>query len=165
MSGPCYPYTKDALFAYLPTLYYNPTMAVKTQLEAKIFQALLARLNTMSGGYDIVEPGETYPTSADTAFIVVQDVRFEPDALYIGATSSNENRGMLSLSVMTPLSWSHSQTLGIAGLIRDHFPKSLTLTYSDVQLEILRTPYIDGNAMRDESWKRVNVMVRWRAAG
>lgn len=119
----------------------------------------------MSGGYDIVEPSETYPTSADTAFIVVQDVRFEPDPLYIGGTSSDEHRGTFSLSVMTPIAWSHSQTLGIAGLIRDHFPKTLKLTYSDVTVEILRTPFIDGNTMRDESWNRCNVMIRWRGAG
>ena len=140
-------------------------MAVKTQLDAKIFTALITRLGTMTGGYDIVEPGETYPTAADEAFIVVQDVRFEPDPRYVGGTSPDEHRGIFSLSVMTPLAWSHSQTLGIAGLIRDHFPKTLKLTYSDVNVEILRTPFIDGNTMRDESWNRCNVMVRWRCAG
>lgn len=140
-------------------------MAVKTQLDAKVYQALINRLNTMSGGYDVVEPGQTYPTAADTAFILVQDVRFEPDAPFIGGTSSDEHRGMFSLSIMTPLSWSHSQTLGIAGVIRDHFPKTLDLYYSDVKVEIMRTPYIDGNTMRDESWNRCNVMIRWRAAG
>ena len=135
------------------------------QLDAKIYTALITRLKTMSGGYSIVEPGQTYPTSADTAFIVVQDVRFDPTSPYIGGNTPNENRGVFSLAVMTPLSWAHTQSLGIAGLIRDHFPKTLKLTYSDVNVEILRTPFIDGNTMRDESWNRCNVMVRWRCAG
>lgn len=140
-------------------------MSVKTQLDAKIYSALIARLNTMSGGYDIVEPGQTYPSAADEAFIVVQDVRFEPDAPYVGWSTADEHRGAFSLSVMTPLAWTHNQTLGIVGLIRDHFPKSLKLTQNDVRVEILRTPFVSGSPRRDEGWTRADVMVRWRAAG
>lgn len=140
-------------------------MSVKSNLDAKVYLALINRLNTMSGGYDIVEPGQTYPTAANTAFIVVQDVRLEPSSPYIGGTTSNENRGMFSLAIMTPLSWTHAQALGIAGLVRDHFPKSSKYTQDDVTVEILQTPSYVGNAMRDESWNRLPVDIRWRCAG
>lgn len=140
-------------------------MPVKSNLDAKIYLALLTRLQSMSGGYDIVEPGETYPTSADTAFIIVQDVRFEPTSPFQGATTQNENRGLFSLAVMTPLAWTHAQTLGITGLVRDHFPKSSKHAYDDVTVEILETPSYVGNADRDESWNRLPVNIRWRAAG
>ena len=138
---------------------------IVNQLDAKVYTALITRLNTMSGGYDIVEPGETYPTAADTAFIVVQDVRLDPVSRYVGGNTPNENRGLFNLAVMTPLAWTHSQTLGIAGLIRDHFPKSAKYTYSDVTVEILETPAYVGNSDRDVSWNRLPVNIRWRAAG
>lgn len=140
-------------------------MAVKTQLDAKIYLALLTRLQSMSGALTLVQPGETYPTSADAAFIVVQDVRFEPESRYIGGTTDNENRGLFSLAVMTPLSWNHSQTLGIAGLVRAHFPKSTRYTQDDVTVEILETPSYVGNAERDEAWNRLPVNIRWRCPG
>lgn len=138
---------------------------IVNQLDAKIYTALITRLNTMSGGYDIVEPGETYPTAADTAFIVVQDVRLDPTSPYIGGNTPNENRGVFSLAVMTPLPWNHSQSLGIVGMIRDHFPKSSKYICSDVTVEILETPSYVGNSERDDSWNRVPVNIRWRAAG
>lgn len=140
-------------------------MTIRSQFDAKAYLALITRLQSMGGSHPIVEPGQTYPTSADEAFIVVQDVRFEPDTPYIGGNTANENRGVFSLAVMVPLSWSHVQGLGIAGLVRDHFPKSAKYTYDDVTVEILDTPSCIGNAYRDESWNRIPVNVSWRAAG
>lgn len=140
-------------------------MPVKSQLDAKIYLALISRLKLMSGGYTIVEPHETYPTAADTAFLVVQDVRFDPTAPYVGGNSSNENTGQFVVSVMTPLSWTHAQILGIAGLIRDHMPKTAKYTESDVTVEITATPYYNGNSRRDDSFNRIDVVIGWRAAG
>ncbi len=140
-------------------------MPVKSNLDAKIYLALYNRLAAMSGGYDIVQPGETYPTAADTAFIIVQDVRFEPSSPFQGSPTQSENRGLFNLAVMTPLAWSHVQTLGVAGLVRAHFPKSSKYTYDDVIVEILETPSYVGNADRDEAWNRLPVNIRWRCAG
>lgn len=140
-------------------------MPVKTQLDAKIYQALLSRLQSMSGGYDAVEPGQSYPAESNTAFIIVSDVRFEPTSPYAGGNTSNENRGNFNLSVMVPLEWTHSQGLGVAGLIRSHFPKSSKHTEDDVIVEILETPSYVGVSYRDASWNRIPVSVRWRCAG
>lgn len=140
-------------------------MTVKSNLDAKIFLALLTRLQTMSGGYDIVQPGATYPTSADKAFIVVQDIRFDPEARFVGADTENENRGLFALSIMTPINWTHTQQLGIAGMIRDHFSKAAKYTYDDVTVVILDTPSYVGNSRRDESFNRLDAQFRWRASG
>jgi len=140
-------------------------MSVKTSIDGKIYLALLNRLNTMSGGYDIVEPNDIYPTDQGQAFIVVQDVRFDPDTPYIGGSSSNEYRGTFSLSVMAPLSWTHAQVLSVAGVVAAHFPKSSKYTYDDTRVEILQTPYYSGNSRRDEGFHRVDVLIPWRAAG
>jgi hypothetical protein len=135
-----------------------------TQLDAKIWTALRTRLATMPGGYAIVDPGQTYPASADTAFILLQDVRFDPATPYIGGNDPAEYRGQLALLVMTPLSWTHSQSLGIVGLIRAHFPIGAKYASGDARVEILQTPSA-GTAYRDGAWNRVPVAVRWRAAG
>jgi len=134
------------------------------QLSAKIYLALLTRLQAMPGDYPIVEPGQTYPTEADTAFIVVQDVRFDPVPRYTNAGASDEHRGTFALAVMTPLEWSHVQSLGIEGLVRDHMPRGGKYTYDDVTVDILETPFA-GTAYRDAAWNRLPVNVRWRAAG
>ncbi len=139
-------------------------MTLVTQLDYKIYAALRDRLLTMSGGYDIVEPGETYPTSADTAFILVQDVRFDPTSRYVGGDTPDEHRGQFALAVMTPLEWTHAQGLGIAGLVRAHFPKAGKYTKDDARVEILDTPSA-GTAYRDEAWNRLPVTIRWRCSG
>jgi hypothetical protein len=139
-------------------------MALIEQLDAKIYQALKARLDTMSGGIAVVEPDETYPTESDTPFIVVQDVRFEPDPRCIGDNTRDEHRGTFELAVMAPLEWTHSQLLGVAGIVRSHFPKSLKLYYDDVKVDIHRTPFA-GLTYRDGPFNRLPVSIRWRCSG
>ena len=140
-------------------------MTIIPQLEAKIYKALIDRLDLMPGGYAIVEPGENYPTQADTPFIVVQDVRFEPTSPFVGGSTQNENRGQFSLAVMVPLEWTHFNALTVAGLIRAQFPKSAKYVNDGVTVCILETPSYVGNAYRDGPFNRLPVSVRWRAAG
>lgn len=135
------------------------------QLDAKIYLALRDRLDTLTGGYAIVEPNETYPTEADVAFIVIQDVRLEPAKVGIGNDDPDEHRGIFNLAVMTPLGWTHGQSLGIAGLIRAHMPKSGKYVNNDVTVKILDTPYYSGNSYRDGAFNRLPVSVKWRATG
>jgi len=132
-----------------------------TQIDAKIWEALKDHLDAMSGGFPIVLPGETYPTDADVAFIVVTDVRFGNVRIYIGSTADDQHGGTLSLSVMVPLSWTHTQQLGVAGIIRQHFAKDTKL---DVLVEIVKTADI-GTAYRDGAFNRLPVNVNWRAMG
>ena len=139
-------------------------MPLIQQLDAKIWLALKARLDTLPGGYPLVVDDETYPTEADSAFILVQDVRFDPEPRYANAGAPDEHRGQFSLAVMTPIEWTKTQRLGVAGLVRAHMPRSAKYTYQDCTVEILETPFI-GNAFRDGPFNRVPVTVRWRTAG
>ena len=132
-----------------------------TYLDAKIFKALNDRLDTMSGGYTIVEPNEVYEPSADEAFIFEQDVRFDNVRPHIDTGSSDWQTGVFSLAVMTPISWSYSQSLGIVGLIQDHFPKDLQITVSDVLVKITHKPQAIGNGYRDGNLFRIPVSIRW----
>lgn len=140
-------------------------MSLKSNIDSKVYYGLLTHLQSMAGGYPIVEPGEVYPTDAGTPFIVVQDVRFDPDSPYIGGSTADENRGNFNLAVMTPLAWSHTQNLGVAGQIASHFPKGEKIAYSDVLIQLLQTPKYVGNSFRDAGFMRTPIDIRWRCAG
>jgi hypothetical protein len=139
-------------------------MPLITQLDAKIWLAIKVRLDTFPGGYPVIDPGQTYPTNAGQAFILAQDVRFDPVVQYAGNASPDEHRGQIALAVMTPLEWSHAQTLGLAGAVRAHFPKGAKYIYQDCTVQILNTPYTE-TAYRDGPFNRLPVIIRWRCAG
>jgi hypothetical protein len=139
-------------------------MALIAQLDAKIYLALITRLKLMPGGYAIVEPGQTYPTTGNVPFILVQDVRFDPVARYVGNSEPDEHRGLFSIAVMTPLDWTHTQGMGIAGAIRSHMPKGASYSNGGATVQILQTPSA-GTAYRDGAWNRLPVSVRWRCSG
>jgi len=129
-------------------------------IEARIYKALIDRLKIMSGGYAVVEPGQNYPTAANTAFINVVDFRRPVDRVYIGSTDDDLHQGSLECAVMVPLSWTHAQLIGIGQLIKSHFPK-------DMQLDVLRidkSPMV-GTDYRDGPYNRLPVSIEWRAVG
>ena len=132
-----------------------------TQIDAKIWEALKSHIATMPGGFDIVEPSGIYPTDTTAAFIVLTDVRFGNVRLYIGSTADDQHGGSLSLAVMAPLDWTHTQLLGVAGIIRNHFVKDTKLAGL---VEITKTPDV-GIAYRDGAFNRLPVNVTWRAMG
>lgn len=142
-------------------------MPLITNLDAKIYGALRDRLATMSGGYYINEPGDTYDPPANTAFLLTDDVRFDPDRPYTNTDAPDWHTGSFMVAVITPATWTHMQRMGIVGLIRDHFHKDLRLTYSDLNVKIRETPFVAGSAYRDDAigMMRVPVEIRWRAWG
>jgi hypothetical protein len=129
-------------------------------IEARIYKALIDRLKTMSGGYEVVEPGQKYPTAANAAFINVVDFRRPVDRVYAASTADDLHMGILECAVMVPTAWTHMQLIGIGMLIKSHFPK-------DLRLDVLR---IDKSAMimssyLDGAFVRLPVSISWRALG
>lgn len=142
-------------------------MPLITNLDAKIYGALRDRLAAMSGGYHISEPGETYDPPANVPFLLIDDLRFDPNRPYTNTDASDWHTGALAVSILTPATWTHMQRMGVAGLIREHFPKDLRLTYSDATVVIRETPFVAGSAYRDGAigMMRLPVLIRWRAWG
>jgi len=131
-----------------------------SNIEARIYKAMIDRLIAMSGGYAVIEPGQNYPAAANVAFINVVDFRRPVDRVYIGSTDDDLHQGSLECAVMVPASWTHSQLIGIGMLIKAQFPK-------DLQLDVLRidkTAMI-GTAYRDGAFLRLPVSIEWRAVG
>lgn len=142
-------------------------MPLITNLDAKIYAALRDRLATMSGGYYISEPGETYDPPANVPFLLADDVRFDPSREYVNTDAPDWHTGSFMVSVITPATWTHMQRMGIVGLIRAHFTKDLMLQYSDARIKIRETPFVAGSAYRDDAigMMRVPVEIRWWAWG
>ena len=130
-------------------------------IDAKIWEALKARLASMTGGYHIVYDSEPYPTNAATAFIVVSDFRNEAERVYIGTNDDDLYQGALQLSIMTPLSWNHTQALGVAGIIKQHFTKDLIL---GGLVSLTAIPSVTAS-YRDGPYNRIPVSIPWRALG
>jgi hypothetical protein len=140
-------------------------MSIVPYLDPKIYIALRDHLAAMSGGYDVVLPGEDYPSSADTPFLLVQDVRLEPRAYYTGRNDPEDTRGIWSVTLMAPLNWTHTQMLGVAGLIRTHFSRNVKLIEGDAVVQITAFPYIATQAYRDGAYLRMPINIPWRAVG
>jgi hypothetical protein len=132
-----------------------------TQIFAKIYDALIAHADAMPGGFALIKHGEIYPTDASVAFIIATDVRVGVDRIYAGSNSDDVHNGFLMMDVMAPLSWSHSQLLGVAGLIRDHFNKDNIL---EGIVRVIETPSTT-TAYRDGAFNRLPVLIRWRTVG
>jgi len=130
-------------------------------IDAKIYDALKLHLDDMPGGFTIVYPDDIYPTDADTPFIVVTDARFGNERLYNDSGASDNHLGQFMLDAMVPLAWSHSQLLGIAGVVVDWFAKDLRLS-GLVRIE--QTPAIT-TVYRDGGFNRLPISVSWRAVG
>jgi hypothetical protein len=140
-------------------------MAVVSNLDAKIYMALRDHLAGMSGGYAIALPGEDFPTNSDVPFLLVQDVRLEPRAYYTSKGTPEEARGIWSVTVMAPLHWTHSQLLGIAGLIRAQFARDVNLYEGGAVVQITGFPYIATQAYRDDAYLRMPINIPWRCVG
>ena len=132
-----------------------------TDIDAKIYESLRARIASMPGGYAIVYPGQVYPTNVTTPFILVTDVHFGNDRRYLGSDADDWHTGDFMLDIITPLSWTHTQVLGIAGIIRAWFTKDLVLG-GLVRIEKIPAVTV---AYRDGGFMRLPVVVNWRAVG
>jgi hypothetical protein len=132
-----------------------------TDIDAKIYEALKARIASMPGGYAIVYPGQVYPTNVTLPFILVTDVHFGNDRRYLGSDADDWHTGDFMLDAMVPISWTHTQLLGVAGDIRAWFTKDLLL--GDL-VRIEKTPAVTV-AYRDGGFMRLPVAVNWRAVG
>lgn len=115
----------------------------------------------MSGGIAIVYPGQVYPTDATVPFIIVTDVKLENDRVYIGSSADDVYTGYFMIDIMVPLSWTHSQVLGVAGNIRAWFTKDLLIGGF---VHITKTPTVTVS-YRDGGFMRLPVSISWRAMG
>jgi hypothetical protein len=133
---------------------------MSTPNAAQIYIALRSRL-TYTGAPVIVDPGQDYPTVISAPFVLVQDERLDTPRRFVSATNERQ-RGIFAMAVMTPLEWTHAQTLGLASTIAGRFPKGLVLPVTNGNpVRIERAGQLIGSAYRDGAFLRQSVHTYW----
>jgi len=130
--------------------------------QAKIWAALKSHLDTITG-YTIHYNLDAAITPDVTApYIIVQDLRQEPERQYIGNGAGNYYRGSLEIGVMVPIDgWTYPQGLQYAAGFAAEFPEGLVMTYENMRLQVSKEPHILGVAYRDGAFSRYPVSVQW----
>lgn len=135
---------------------------MSTPNAAQIYIALRNRLQTTPSAPVIVEPGQTYPASPDTPFVLIQDERLDNPRRFVTTSAKERQRGIFALAVMTPLEWTHAQSLGLAGAVAGRFPKGLVLPVAGGNpVRIERPGQLVAAAYRDGAFNRQPVNVYW----
>lgn len=135
------------------------------QIDAKVFQALKLHMDTFTGADVYYSPDVSQEVGVISPYVIVTDARLDTDTLLHSSDASDEYRGFLNIAVMAPLGWTHSQGLGLAARVADHFPKGATYTYVDCTVKIMRRPKVSGTPYQDHGMLRFPVLVNWRAWG
>ena len=138
---------------------------MSTPNPAQIYIALRNRLQSMPNASVIVEPGQTYPTSPDTPFILLQDERFDNPRRFVSTTAKERQRGIFALAVMVPLEWSHPQLLGISGAVAARFPKGLVLPITGGNpIRMEKQAQVVNSAYRDGAFQRQPIHCYWNVS-
>jgi hypothetical protein len=136
---------------------------MSTPNPAQIYIALRNRLQSMHGAPVIVEPGQDYPSNPSVPFVLIQDERFDNPRRYASTSAKERQRGIFALAVMTPLEWSHTQSIGLASAVASRFAKGLVLPVSGGNpIRTEKQAQLINSAYRDGAFQRQPVHVYWQ---
>lgn len=141
--------------------------------ETKIWQALKARVQTLSSGLTINWPMEPFtPPVSGGKPVPYVECRHLPNAnvrRFIGSNDPMERMGILQLTLCWPASEigtasgkTHPDVLvQHAGEIAAHFPTDLAMDFQGIRVRVERAPDVT-QPYRDDAYWRCPVSVRWR---
>lgn len=135
-----------------------------TQIDAKIFVALKNRLDAFTGATAYYGADTPQSPPVGVPWVQADDVRLDFDTRYVNG-NVDEYRGIFNVAVMAPSSWTAAQGYGLAGLVADHFHKTLKMTFGGATVEVLARPRIIGAPYQDRGMMRYPVQIKWRAVG
>ena len=132
-------------------------------VEKLIYQALViaARAMALPTGWDLVEPGDDYDTTADSRFVSVEvhfnrsietDLSLELDPI---------RQGFMRANVMLPKGRAIVDGYDVAGAVRAAFRRGSKAVRSGVQVRIDEDPEL-ANLMTGDTHHTIPVTIRWR---
>lgn len=132
-------------------------------VEKRIYQALViaARAVVLPAGWDLVEPGDDYDTTADSRFVSVEvhfnrsietDLSLELDPI---------RQGFMRANVMLPKGRAIVDGYDVAGTMRESFRRGSTALQSGVLVRIDEDPEL-ANLMTGDTHHTIPVTIRWR---
>jgi hypothetical protein len=95
--------------------------------------ALDARLNTLSGGYDIAWPNTVFEPQANQTFLSPSFLPAESVQASLGSGGKDETSGIYQIDVVYPAGTGRST---IPDSVADHFKRGTVLSYNGVNVRI-----------------------------
>lgn len=131
--------------------------------HAKIWKALKTYLEGYPTLPMVAYGGQSFdpPVSAETPYMIVDDVRFDAQRKYLGTNAPAWQTGNLAVHVMVPLSYDDIQSAECVGKIADYFVQDTPMTYDDITIKVSRPATVSGAGYRDVGYFRVPILVSW----
>tara|TARA_R110000823_G_scaffold203197_2_gene334055 strand:+ start:1965 stop:2372 length:408 start_codon:yes stop_codon:yes gene_type:complete len=116
--------------------------------------ALDARLNTMTGSYDIAWPNTPYEPVANTTYLRPTFLPSETLQASLGVTGKDFTVGIYQIDIFTV---SGTGRTAISDTIADHFKRGTSLTYNGKTLRVQSVSILP--AVIDGSWQQVPISI------
>jgi hypothetical protein len=123
-------------------------------IEGKIFAILMAHLTGFTS-YPIVYPNTVYPIAGmprEATFFVVSHTPNSPVGFSIDPMDEYQFRGVLGISVMTPLQNGGQDPQDVAGALARHYTAAV-LRDDPVVLRVVARPHVVGGYIDGSHWR------------
>ena len=127
-------------------------------VEASIHAALMARVETIPGGYAIAWPGLSFTEPAE--YLDVRHIPNQTERRALHGRYGLNRMGILQITLCAPLGQYEIVYIEKAGQIAEHFPRDLPLTHDGVTVRIVKADIAQGFA--DGQHWRVPISVYYR---
>lgn len=132
--------------------------------EGKIWLAIQGRLDLWTETAKMY-PGQIFQPSASSPFLIVQDIGLDTSDRAIRQDCGESLRGLLNVSVMTPITWNWAQHKGLCGRLSDFLADSGVMAYQDANVSFSQRPRVNGSPRLEEKHNRVEVQAEYRCWG
>lgn len=137
------------------------------KIEAKIWMAIRARIETLLPTYKKAWPAEVFQAPASGVqldpFLRIGRVSVDPVRVFIESGQRHDRTGSVIVTLVHPLRTGYqAQTYdAIACQIAEHFPDGLNMRYGDVCVEVTSAPYVN-EGYEDNGYWTIPVSIPWR---
>jgi hypothetical protein len=123
-------------------------------VEGNIEAALLDRVRTLvlSPALPVAWPNRAFKPPAPGAYLRVDHLPNRNDRFLMGGADPHHRRGILQVTVISPLNQGPSPATKIAGEVAAHFPADLALYLEDIKVTITEAPSGAPAFTTDVSW-------------
>lgn len=130
-------------------------------VEADIFSALMARVASLPGDTPVAWPNKQYPPEGQSrapTYLVVSVVPNRPLRPHISSDDEHIHRGILNISVLSPLNGGAGGRPDLPGQVAAHFAADTRMRSGDTTIRVVEHPQV-AQSYRDEDRWRTPVLV------
>jgi len=121
-------------------------------IEEKIQRALGARVAALVLSPPLIVAWPNNVTAVSPPYLRVDYFPNRSQRIGIKGSSPHRRLGILQITVVAPLNVGPDRSVAIAGLVAEHFPADLVLTYDGVDVRIFKAPDVLPANKEDASW-------------